>query len=184
VLDLDCVYYRFYSTSWGPGLTAYYNQALFRVLLPAWPKKEQLVSFLKEDSFCAGKELVFSLERGRAEKFLEAYFAADGLLDFAPPSFNFYLERFTPFVRSVLWELRNIPQGKVITYQELAQRIGRPKAQRAVGLALSKNPFPVLLPCHRVVGKKSLGGFSSYGLRWKILLLSLEISRRDCFPER
>ncbi len=182
MLGLDCIYYRFYSTSWGSGLTAYYDHTLFRILLPAWSKKEHLVSFLKKDPFCVGKELVFSPERGRTEKFLEAYFTVNCLVDFIP-SFDFYLERFTPFVRSVLWELRSIPQGEVITYRELAQRIGKPNAQRAVGLALSKNPFPVLLPCHRVVGKKSLGGFSNYGLRWKILLLSLEISRRDCFPE-
>jgi methylated-DNA-[protein]-cysteine S-methyltransferase len=182
VLAWDCVYYRFYDTPWGPGLTAYCDDALLRVVLPAWLEKERLLSFLKQDSFCRDKKLFFNADRGEVEEFLEAYFA-NRPLNFVPV-FNLYLERFTPFVRSVLWELQTIPWGEVITYQELAQRIGKPRAQRAVGLALGKNPFPILLPCHRVVGKKGLGGFSSYGLRWKILLLSLEISRNDCFPER
>lgn len=182
MLARNCVYYRFYDTPWGTGLTAYYGDALLRVVLPAWLKEEYLLSFLKQDPFCQGKKLFLNTGRGEVEEFLEAYFA-NPLPNFVP-ALNFYIERFTPFVRSVLWELKTIPWGEVITYQELAQRVGKPQAQRAVGLALSKNPFPVLLPCHRVVGKRGLGGFSSYGLRWKILLLSLEISKNDRFPER
>lgn len=182
MLVLGVIYYRFYDTPWGSGLTAYYGDALLRVILPAWPSREHLLSLLREDSFCKGKKLILDFCLGKVEEFLETYFR--GCLQLSPPSFNFFLGHLTPFVRDVLWKLEAIPWGKVITYGELAQKLGRPEASRAIGLALSKNPLPILLPCHRVVGKRNLGGFSRYGLRWKILLLSLEISRNDSFLEQ
>ena len=76
----------------------------------------------------------------------------------------------------VLKTLQEVPFGKVITYQELACRIGHPKAARAVGSALNKNPLPFILPCHRVVSKKdALGGFA-YSLELKKRLLNFETS--------
>lgn len=76
----------------------------------------------------------------------------------------------------VLTHLQKIPVGKVVTYQELASLIGHPKATRAVGTALNKNPLPFIIPCHRVVSKKdSLGGFA-YSLELKKRLLNFESS--------
>lgn len=88
-----------------------------------------------------------------------------------------------PFFRRVWEELRGIPYGETCTYQELAARLGRARAARAVGQALAKNPVPILIPCHRVVGKDGLGGFGP-GLVWKKRLLALEAAHRTKFSPR
>lgn len=78
-------------------------------------------------------------------------------VDFSDYELN--LSHLTEFERQVLNETRKIPYGETITYSELASRIGKPGASQAVGKALSKNPYPIVIPCHRVVSKKGLGGF-------------------------
>jgi methylated-DNA-[protein]-cysteine S-methyltransferase len=67
----------------------------------------------------------------------------------------------TPFQRSVWRALRDIPCGTTITYANLARRIGRPTAMRAVGLANGSNPIGVIVPCHRVIGAS--GSLTGYG---------------------
>jgi len=79
----------------------------------------------------------------------------------------------TPFQKMVWEYMRKIPYGKVVSYQELAKRIGKEKAARAVGNACHNNKILILVPCHRVVGKHSLGGFY-YDLELKKELISLE----------
>lgn len=80
----------------------------------------------------------------------------------------------TPFQRTVWQELGRIPYGVTISYGELARRIGQPAAVRAVGAANGRNPLPIVLPCHRVIGANgSLTGFGG-GLPTKRQLLSLE----------
>jgi methylated-DNA-[protein]-cysteine S-methyltransferase len=80
----------------------------------------------------------------------------------------------TDFQREVWWELANIPFGGTISYADLAQRVGRPTATRAVGAANGRNPIPIVLPCHRVIGADgSLTGFGG-GLPTKQFLLQLE----------
>ncbi|HYX36146.1 MAG TPA: methylated-DNA--[protein]-cysteine S-methyltransferase [Oligoflexus sp.] len=80
----------------------------------------------------------------------------------------------TAFQREVWNELRQIPYGQTISYQELAIRVKRPKACRAVGSANGKNPLTLIIPCHRVIASNaSLGGYSG-GLDRKSWLLSLE----------
>lgn len=76
------------------------------------------------------------------------------------------------FVKRVLNETSRIPYGKTITYKELAEKLNT-KAYRVVGMALGKNPVPILIPCHRVVSKRGLGGYSS-GVEIKKELLKLE----------
>jgi methylated-DNA-[protein]-cysteine S-methyltransferase len=77
---------------------------------------------------------------------------------------RFDLRNVTEFERQVLLKAREIPRGEVRTYGWIAAQIGHPKAVRAVGSALRKNPVPVLIPCHRVVrsdghiGQYALGG--------------------------
>ena len=84
------------------------------------------------------------------------------------------LSQVTPFQRRVLQAAANIPMGQVITYGELAGRIGQPKASRAVGQALGRNPVPVVIPCHRIVGGGGgIGGYTG-GLHVKRKLLELE----------
>ncbi|MBI5343024.1 MAG: methylated-DNA--[protein]-cysteine S-methyltransferase [Deltaproteobacteria bacterium] len=78
------------------------------------------------------------------------------------------------FQRKVLRATAGIPYGKTVTYGELAAAVGSPGAARAVGAALARNPWPVLVPCHRVVGKDGrLVGFGK-GLAAKEALLRFE----------
>jgi methylated-DNA-[protein]-cysteine S-methyltransferase len=78
------------------------------------------------------------------------------------------------FHRDVLTELVRVPYGRTTTYGELAARSGRPKAARAVGTAMNRNPIPIVLPCHRVVGASGkLVGYGG-GLDRKEALLRLE----------
>lgn len=80
----------------------------------------------------------------------------------------------TDFQKSVWRALLEIPFGETISYGELAARIGRPKASRAVGAANGANPIPVIIPCHRVIGSnKSLTGFGG-GVETKAFLLNHE----------
>ena len=67
----------------------------------------------------------------------------------------------------------NIPYGESITYSDLASKVNKPKAYRAVGSACGRNPLPIIIPCHRVKSKSGLGGFTG-GLHIKRFLLQLE----------
>ena len=83
----------------------------------------------------------------------------------------------TEFQLSVWRSLQTIPYGETISYGQLAQRIGNPRAVRAVGLANGCNPVPIIIPCHRVIGSNgSLTGFGG-GLANKKKLLALESSQ-------
>lgn len=83
----------------------------------------------------------------------------------------------TPFLESVYTTVVAIPEGEVMTYAEVATSIGRPGAARAVGRAMATNPFPVVIPCHRVVGSDGgLGGFAG-GLEMKAQMLRMEGAR-------
>lgn len=101
---------------------------------------------------------------------LEAYFRGERTefdLPLAPSG--------TPFQERVWKELRRIPYGKTCSYGDIAKRIGRPKACRAVGLANGRNPISIVVPCHRVIGADgSLTGYGG-GLVNKKTLLELEV---------
>lgn len=86
------------------------------------------------------------------------------------------LSRITDFQRRVLEETAKVPRGQVVTYADIARRIGQPKAVRAVGQALRRNPIPIVVPCHRVVNSNGdLGGYGGrMGDERKIKLLKLE----------
>ena len=80
----------------------------------------------------------------------------------------------TPFQQNVWRALQKIPRGKTRSYGEIARRIDKPKAVRAVGGACGANPIPIFVPCHRVLAANgTLGGFSG-GLNWKRKLLAGE----------
>lgn len=105
----------------------------------------------------------------RAAGQLEEYFAG------AHRSFDLPLDPAgTPFQRQVWQALATVPYGETCTYGQLAAAVGRPGGPRAVGLACNRNPLPLFLPCHRVVGADgALVGYSD-GLEKKIALLTLE----------
>ena len=117
------------------------------------------------------------LQRARAQ--LDEYFAGKRRtfdLPLAP--------RGTEFQRETWQALASIPYGSTISYAELAQRVKRPKAMRAVGAANGRNPLPIVLPCHRVIGADgSLTGFGG-GLPTKQFLLELEGALGGSPPSR
>ena len=84
------------------------------------------------------------------------------------------LRGLAPFSVAVLGELAKLPYGRTATYGELATLVGRPRAARAVGMVMNRNPIPIVLPCHRIVGASgSLVGYAG-GLEIKERLLRLE----------
>ncbi len=81
----------------------------------------------------------------------------------------------TEFQLRVLEELQRIPYGSTVSYGEIAERIGKPKAVRAVGAANGRNPIPIIIPCHRVIGSNGkMTGFGG-GIPTKKALLRLEL---------
>lgn len=86
------------------------------------------------------------------------------------------IEDVPPFARSVYAEARRIPRGHTRTYGDLARALGKPGGSRAVGQALGRNPFPLVVPCHRVVALGgAAGGFTAPGgLATKAQLLAIE----------
>ena len=103
---------------------------------------------------------------------MQAYFEGD-LKTFALP---LQLEG-TDFQIEVWHALQEIPYGKTVSYADIAKRIGRPKAVRAVGAANGQNPIAIIVPCHRVIGSNgSLTGYGG-GLKNKEALLALEQGR-------
>ena len=86
---------------------------------------------------------------------------------------------YTAFQEMVWRATREIPYGVRRTYSDVATAVGRPNAARAVGAALGKNPYVIVVPCHRVVGASgALTGFA-YGGEWKAALLALEENGRQ-----
>jgi methylated-DNA-[protein]-cysteine S-methyltransferase len=84
------------------------------------------------------------------------------------------LRKVTAFQRQVLRQTMRVPYGRTSSYGDIAARIGRPAAYRAVGNAVGANPIPIVIPCHRIVASDGgIGGFSS-GLSNKKKLLALE----------
>lgn len=100
---------------------------------------------------------------------MNRYFAGD-LVQFSVP----LAPDGTVFQQRVWRALQDIPYGRTVSYGELAARIGAPRAARAVGAANGRNPLPIVIPCHRVIGKSgTLVGFGG-GLAIKEALLTLE----------
>jgi len=110
------------------------------------------------------------LERARKE--MSAYFAHE-LVNFSLP---LDLSKLSPFASTVLRILADIPYGKTITYGALAAAAGKPLAARAIGRVMAGNPFPIVIPCHRVVGTngKMTGYSGGEGIATKEWLLKFE----------
>lgn len=83
----------------------------------------------------------------------------------------------TPFFQKAWAHLCAIPYGKTVTYKEMAAKMGSPKAARAIGLANNRNPIPIIIPCHRIIGSNgSLTGYRG-GIELKQKLIELEQRR-------
>lgn len=117
----------------------------------------------------------------------------DGVIDLAVTQISEYLAgkrkefsipmclKGSDFRMKVWDEMRKIPYGETVSYKELAQRIGSPAACRAVANACGANPFPIIIPCHRVVASGGKSGGYTGGLEIKLTLLALENQNTDNF---
>ena len=144
------------------------EKGLQRIYLPE-SKKQELKETILSD-FPESTESEGSWARAK-KQFIE-YFSGKRIRFDLPLD----LSKATPFQKKVYAVLSRVPFGEVRTYRWLAQKIGNPKALRAVGMANGKNRWPIVIPCHRVVGSDGfLTGFSAPGgLELKALLLKLE----------
>jgi len=88
------------------------------------------------------------------------------------------LSKLSGFQKKVLIFITKIPPGQTMTYGEVARKLGFPNAARAIGQALAKNPFPIIIPCHRVVkSNKNIGGFKGgVALKKKLLIIERRAS--------
>lgn len=83
-------------------------------------------------------------------------------------------KKITPFAKKVYKVVSKIPLGELRTYKWVAKKVGNPKAYRAVGQILKNNPYPLIIPCHRVIASDgNLGGYR-FGKKTKRILLYLE----------
>jgi len=88
-------------------------------------------------------------------------------------------KKITPFTKKVYRVVLQIPLGEVRSYQWVAKKAGCPRAARAVGTILKKNPYPLIIPCHRVVKSGGSPGEYAYGKKAKQALLNLERQIRE-----
>ncbi|MFV2093576.1 MAG: methylated-DNA--[protein]-cysteine S-methyltransferase [Hyphomicrobiales bacterium] len=155
----DRMYYTYLDTPIGELLLAGDQHALHEIGFPDGPKRRRA----RPDWEL--RDTVFTEVKSQ----LSQYFAG------ALRSFSLALRpRGTPFQLRVLDELKKIPYGTTVSYREVAVRLGQPQATRAVGAANGRNPIPVIIPCHRVIGSNGkLTGFGG-GLPTKEMLLKLE----------
>lgn len=144
------------------------NKPLIENIFLPCPRR-QLISKIKSKH--AGINLTREMiPDGVAEKIAQIYSAAEISFDYSFLNWA----KLTKFSVRVLKQTCKIPPGKVDTYSGLAVKIGSPRAARAVGTALANNPFPLVIPCHRVVrADGSLGGFGG-GIGMKKELLNKE----------
>jgi methylated-DNA-[protein]-cysteine S-methyltransferase len=153
----DRLFYVIFNTEWGFfGLAGSQNK-LFRTVLPSPNKK--IVKNLLLNGF-ENVRLDINFHRLLQQR-IKAFF--DGIItDFNDVPVQ--TSQFSQFNRQVLTACRDITPAKTITYGQLAKQIGHPGASRAVGTALSQNPLPLIIPCHRVIRSDgSMGGFTAPG---------------------
>ncbi len=155
-----------YLTQWGVGAAVFSKKGLAGIVFPQ--ENERLLEEeiarrfdrLKHDE-TLGLELISTIGR---------YFNGEKV------HFDYQLDygAATAFGRKIYETLKSVSYGETLTYKELANRCGHPKAARAVGNAMARNPVPIVVPCHRVLKSDgSIGGWS--GKRgWKERLLALE----------
>lgn len=151
-------------------MKTYYNSPIGRLVITGSMNKIMSIAVDETSNDFAG-QLPSYMQLCLDE--LAAYFEGD-LERF---SVDLKLEQGTVFQQKVWNELLNIPYGRTSTYLKIAEKVSTKNAVRAVGRCVGKNPFAIVVPCHRVIGTDgSLTGFA-YGLEAKRLLLELEKSK-------
>jgi methylated-DNA-[protein]-cysteine S-methyltransferase len=160
--------YRLVETNWGPAGFLCSRRGLCGLLLPGWGEAA-IHRWARING--PGAEQDPELEPVLADQ-IRVYFAGEAVRFHVPVD----LSACTAFQQGVLRACRGIEYGRLATYGQLAADIGRVHAARAVGGAMARNPVPLVIPCHRVVGSNgALGGFSARrGTPMKRRMLELE----------
>jgi len=160
------MFFNTYETKWGAGAIVISDKGLAGVLFPS--KKE---AYLEEEIYKKYGAISYDGNQGLdVSSTLARYFAGQSV----QLTYQVDYRKATEFEILVYENLKAIPYGKAITYAELASLCGRPRAARAVGNAMAKNPVPIVVPCHRVL--RSDGGIGGWSGKpgWKEMLLELE----------
>ena len=164
------IYFDLVRSQFGWCGAVFEDQYLIRFFLPL-PKEDALNLIKKEFPNAKRTAVAKKLVRD-----VSNYFKGEKVLF----KFPLHMHGLTSFEKSVLQAVAEIPYGKLLTYKDIAKRIGRSKAARAVGRAVGKNPFPLIIPCHRVIRSDGkIGGFSAAGgIALKKKMLKLEMAFR------
>ena len=141
------------------------GKGIYSVILPARDRKS-IEGFI-EDRYAAARKTKSGFTK--AVKNIKAYFAKKN----ADLRLKLDLDGLSRFDRDVYRVAATIPRGQTRSYGWIAEKLGDLKKSRAVGQSLAKNRLPVVIPCHRVVGRHDFGGFN-LGVASKRMLLSLE----------
>ncbi|NOX75783.1 MAG: methylated-DNA--[protein]-cysteine S-methyltransferase [Gammaproteobacteria bacterium] len=153
------MYYTYLDTPIGELLLAGNQHALYELGFPGGPKRR------RAEPDWELRDVIFTEAKSQISQYFEGTLKVFSL-PLAPSG--------TPFQMSVLEQLRKIPYGTTVSYSEIALRLGKPRAMRAVGTANGRNPIPLIIPCHRVIASNgTLAGFGG-GLPTKEALLKLE----------
>ena len=147
-----------YQTPFGPGWIEYSDNGISEIVLPGLEPSAPIEPVPPPDVAGLAEQLTAYFAGGRWPEHPELVARAGS----------------TSFTRRVYETVAAIPAGRIRTYGDIARQLGRPGAARAVGRAMATNPFPVVIPCHRVVGSSgSLTGFAG-GIEMKASMLEME----------
>jgi len=166
---------EYFKVPQGTGAIILSKDGLRYLILP-FEKKQQLDRIISEQyRDCKDNQ---SKELLKLKKMLLKYFKGEKV-DFKDIDIEIDLKDYSDFERMVYFTVQSVSYGTIWSYRDVAARIGNPRAYRAVGNALGRNPVPVIIPCHRIVcSNGSAGGFSAGG-EWKTKLLQMEKIRGE-----
>ena len=167
--------YTIFETEWGYFGLFGTDKAVFRSCLPVRSKEKCRNTLLDGVDNAVVDNRCFT----KATDLVKYYYEGN-YVDLR--SIKVDVDNKTDFSRAILKKLRQVRQGKVVTYAQLAEMAGRPKAGRAVGTVLAKNPVPLIIPCHRVIRSDGkMGGFSAAGgvlVKEKMLGMEAETDKK------
>lgn len=164
-----------YETTRGRGVLLWNRQLIVAHHLPA-PSRGNVACNKPEIKTGVSQEVKEKIKDENIRRMtflLERYFRGEKI-QFEKEKAQLDRSNWSPFENAVADALWRVPHGELVTYAELASSAGHPRAHRAVGNFMSKNPFPVLLPCHRVVRSDGVFGGYSGGAGWKKELAAIE----------
>jgi len=167
--DISIIFYSLFKTTIGWCGLLRSERGILRLFIGC-PKREQLLKQILQEF---GNSIVRAPATGEMIDKIKSYCSGEKVI-FDKCAVDWSL--LSPFQQKVFKAAIRIPYGTVETYASLARKVGCPNGSRAVGNALARNPFPLVVPCHRIIrGDGKLGGFSAWGgIALKERLLNLE----------